>query len=129
MIGTGNTPLNLVGPIADRDYFFDGPLAKLDTEEFSDITALISPIASTSFAATVGELGVGDVDDGEVLNETQLETVRRQVEAAKKKGIGARYWGTPGWPARTRNGVWRTLLREGVALLNADDLEATNKFF
>lgn len=128
VIGTGATPLDLVGPVGDRDYFFDGPLDKLDTDEFSDLTALISPIASTSFAATVGELELG-VGDGEALNGTQLEAVREQIESAKRKGIGARYWETPGWPVRTRNQVWRTLLREGTALLNADDLEGVKKYF
>ena len=126
VIGTGNTPLNLVGPVEDRDYFFDGPLAELDTPEFSELTSLVSPIASTSLVDTVGALAMGD-EEG--LNSTQLESVRAQIESAKSKGIGARYWETPGWPVRTRNQIWRTLLKEGVALLNADDLEATKKFF
>ncbi|KAL1957023.1 hypothetical protein VTO42DRAFT_6400 [Malbranchea cinnamomea] len=126
VIGTGNTPLDLVAPVADRDYFFDAPLAELDSPKFKDITRLISPIASTSFARAVGDLSG---DDEEFLDTKQLETIRSQISTAKERNIGARYWQTPGWPIRLRNAVWRTLLREGVALLNVDDLEATEEYF
>ncbi|OJD19225.1 hypothetical protein AJ78_00838 [Emergomyces pasteurianus Ep9510] len=136
VIGTGNTPLNLIGPIPDRDYFYDTPLAELNKEDSDDITKYISPIASTSFAEAIGVNGVILAPEGgereaelPLLNSSQLETLRGQIEAAKKKGIGARYWETPGWPVRQRNEVWRTLLREGVALVNADDLEAVQGYF
>ncbi|KKZ68887.1 hypothetical protein EMCG_00058 [[Emmonsia] crescens] len=138
VIGTGNTPLNLVGPLPDRDYFYDAPLANLNKEGSQEITKYISPIASTSFATVIGmdrailTPGGGKGEGGEEslwLNSKQLETLRGQIEAAKKKGIGARYWGTPGWPVRERNEVWRTLLKEGVALVNADDLEAVQGYF
>merc|ERR1712093_708535 len=42
VIGTGNTPLSLVQPIEERDYFWDGPLPTLNST-FSNITALVSP--------------------------------------------------------------------------------------
>ncbi|KAL2366420.1 hypothetical protein RJZ56_000679 [Blastomyces dermatitidis] len=139
VIGTGNTPLSLVGPVPDRDYFYDGPLATLDKEGSPEITKYISPIASTNFVAAIGADGIvlppaeGGQEDGEKesswLNSEQLETLREQIGAAKKKGIGARYWGTPSWPVRERNEVWRTLLREGAALLNADDLEGVRGYF
>ncbi|EPS34875.1 hypothetical protein PDE_09839 [Penicillium oxalicum 114-2] len=121
VIGTGNTPLDMVAPVSDRDYFFDAPLADLGKLEYSNITALISPIASTDFKATVGTV---TVDTDPILDDDQLKALRDQVSLAKSRGIGARYWNTPSWPVRTRNLVWRTLLREGVALLNADDLDA-----
>jgi hypothetical protein len=38
--------------------------------------------------------------------------------------VGARYWNTPYFPVRTRNLVWRALLREGVILLNVDDVKS-----
>ncbi|PYH48849.1 uncharacterized protein BP01DRAFT_353150 [Aspergillus saccharolyticus JOP 1030-1] len=123
VIGTGNTPLDLVGPVANRDYFFDAPLDQLDESPFNEITGLISPIASTSFGAAVGPLSHSE------LNETQTQAIRAQISAAKEKGIGARYWGTPYYPIRTRNNIWRTLLEEGVALLNADDLDAVAGYF
>ncbi|KAL4883046.1 histone acetylation protein-domain-containing protein [Aspergillus karnatakaensis] len=71
VIGTGNTPYDMVAPVADRDYFYDGPLATLNEPEGEGITSLISPIASTSFTSAVGELTLEtdsvDVDLGDLL--------------------------------------------------------------
>lgn len=118
--------MNLVGPIADRDYFIDGPLASLDSPQNFDLSDLISPIASTNFEAAFGP--ISGVIDG-ALKEDQLSTLRKQVELAKERGIGVRYWGAPQWPVRKRNELWKNLVEEGVALLNADDLQATAEFF
>ncbi|KAF7587287.1 hypothetical protein BBP40_007480 [Aspergillus hancockii] len=125
VIGTGNTPLDMVGLVADRDYFFDAHLDSL--EKNTEITSLISPIASTSFQATIGSVIHGD--DDSILSDEQLDIIRSQISLAKERGIGARYWETPYYPIRTRNAVWRTLLQEGVALLNADDLDAVADYF
>ncbi|KAI9374469.1 hypothetical protein BJX61DRAFT_294016 [Aspergillus egyptiacus] len=124
VIGTGNTPYDMVGPVADREYFYDGPLATLDE---GGITALISPIASTSFTSAIGELSMKDADS--VLSNKQLSTLRSQISVAKEKGILARYWGAPAYPIRARNLLWATLLSEGVGLLNADDLAAAAEYF
>ena len=59
-----------------------------------------------------------------ILTSAQLSKIRSQIATARSKGIGARYWDTPGWPVRIRNGLWRTFYEEGVALINVDDLEA-----
>lgn len=126
VIGTGNTPLSMVGPVANRDYFFDGPLESLSEPQYADITSLISPIASADFAAVFGALS-SDADP--VFSTDQLSVLRQQIAIARSRGIGARYWGTPYYPIRKRNEVWRTLLREGVALLNADDLDAVSEYF
>lgn len=126
VIATGNTPLNMIGPIADRDYFFDAPLDKLDDPEYQEVTSLIAPIASTSFLETVGTVAS---DTGRSLSEEQIKLLRGQIQTANERGIGARYWETPYFPIRTRNVVWRVLLREGVKLLNADDLDAVAGFF
>ncbi|KOC09399.1 hypothetical protein AFLA70_12g006411 [Aspergillus flavus AF70] len=125
VIGTGNTPLDMVGPVANRDYFFDAHLDEL--EENPEITSLISPVASTSFQEAVGSVTYSE--DGAVLSDEQLATLRSQISTAKERGIGARYWETPYYPIRIRNAVWRTLLQEGVALLNADDLDAVAAYF
>lgn len=127
IIGTGNTPLDMVGPIADRDYFFDAPLDKLNDSPYEDVTSLVAPIASTSFQETVG--GVTSDAGRMVLSDEQIKALRKQVQTASARGIGARYWETPYFPIRTRNVVWRVLLREGVKLLNADDLDAVADFF
>ncbi|KAI9789514.1 MAG: hypothetical protein M1835_001636 [Candelina submexicana] len=117
VIGTGNTPLNLVQPITSRDYFYDGPIPTLNST-FGNITSLVSPICSTSFSVNFGSV------NGTSLNSTQLALLRDQVRVAKGKGIGTRYWDLPAWPVSTRNGVWRQLKSEGVDLINVDDLEA-----
>lgn len=74
---------------------------------------------------------VGDIksDSENPLNPTQLEAIRKQIKAAKDKSIGVRYWETPGWPIRLRNELWRMLWKEGVALLNADDVNAAKEYF
>lgn len=117
VIGTGNTPLNQIQPVIPRYYFYDAPIPTLDTT-FSNITSLVSPIASTDFAKNFGPVL------GTSLNSTQLELLRSQVATAHKKGIKLRYWDQPGWPISTRNGIWRQLTAEGVDLINVDDLEA-----
>ncbi|GBF62681.1 altered inheritance of mitochondria protein 6 homolog [Trichophyton mentagrophytes] len=121
VIGTGGTPLSQVVSAADRDYFYDGPL-----KDLTGFTSLISPIASTSLMEVVGDI---KSDSENPLNPTQLEAIRKQVKAAKDKSIGVRYWETPGWPIRLRNELWRTLWKEGVALLNADDVNAAKEYF
>lgn len=116
IIGTGNTPLSLVQPVTPRHYFYDAPIPSLGTT-FSNITSLVSPIASTAFSRNFGSV------NGTSLNETQLALLRAQVATAHAKGIMLRYWDQPGWPISTRNGIWRQLKSEGVDFINADDLE------
>ncbi|CAG7925534.1 unnamed protein product [Penicillium olsonii] len=126
VIGTGETPLDLVAPVKDRDYFFDAPLAELTDAKYADITGIVSPVASTDFQKAVGKI-TRDTDP--ILGDAQLQTLRDQISTANERGIGARYWNTPYFPIRARNLVWRTLLREGVILLNADDLDAVTALF
>lgn len=85
VIGTGNTPLDLVQPVSPRDYFWDAPLATLNTTA-SNITSNVSPVASVDFASQFG------VVRNETFNATQLALLRAQVAYAHGKGIGVRYW-------------------------------------
>jgi hypothetical protein len=117
----GNTPLNLVQTITDRGYFWDAPIPTLNST-FSNITSLVSPIASTDFAANFGPVL------GTSLNSTQLDLLRAQVKTAHDKGIKLRYWDQPGWPISTRDGIWRQLRAEGVDLINADGVAAAAGF-
>jgi hypothetical protein len=116
----------MVAPIADRDYFYDGPLASLNEPQYTDVTYLISPIASADFTDVFGMV-TADADP--VFNDEQLTTLRGQINTAQSRGIGARYWDTPYYPIRKRDHIWRMLLREGVSLLNADDLDSVTSFF
>ncbi|CAJ0543456.1 Ff.00g037600.m01.CDS01 [Fusarium sp. VM40] len=55
-------------------------------------------------------------------SNSQKESMRNQVQLAKRLNLKSRYWELPGWPVSRRNYVWRTLAHEGVDLLNADDI-------
>ncbi|CAK3938805.1 altered inheritance of mitochondria 6 homolog ARB_06966-like [Lecanosticta acicola] len=122
VIGTGNTPLNQVQGVTPRDYFYDAPIPTLNSS-FSNITASVSPIASTDFAVQFGNVR------NETFNATQMALLNAQVKTAHDKGIMVRYWDQPGWPVGTRNAVWRTLWNAGVDLLNVDDLEGAANFW
>lgn len=121
VIGTGNTPLNQVQGVNNRDYFFDANLALLSTTQ-ANITREVSPIASTQFSRYIGAI------NGTTFNSTQLQTLQTQLQIARQKGIGGRYWDTPAFPISKRNAVWTELERAGAALLNADDLLAAAGF-
>lgn len=123
VIGTGNTPLDQVQGVMPRDYFWDAPIPTLNTT-YSNITADVSPIASTDFAVQFP-----DVLSNHGLNDTQLALLQSQVAVAHAKGIKLRYWDLPGWPIGTRNGVWRSLWDNGVDILNVDDLEGIANFW
>ncbi|EPQ64874.1 Bgt-1089 [Blumeria graminis f. sp. tritici] len=117
VIGTGNTPLDLVKSANPRNYFFDAPISALDNS-LSDLTYHVSPVASAAFSTTFG--GVS----GSGLNEGQLALLRKHISVAHPRGIRLRYWDQPGWPYSTRNQIWRQLKGEGVDFINADDVEA-----
>jgi hypothetical protein len=121
VIGTGNTPLNQVQPVLNRDFFYDAPIPTLNST-FANITSLVSPIASTDFTANFGPV------PGTSLSSSQLELLRAQVAVAHSKGIAVRYWDQPGWPITTRDGIWRQLMDERVDLINADDIQAAAGF-
>ncbi|CAO2647246.1 Nn.00g081680.m01.CDS01 [Neocucurbitaria sp. VM-36] len=123
VIGTGNTQLADVQKLEPRDVFFDAPLEKLNTTQYSSLTANESPIASTNFASSFG-----DVKKRE-FNSTQLDLLQKQVGVAHEKGIKTRYWNQPAYPIGTRNAVWRTLWDENVDLVNVDDLRAAAEFW
>jgi hypothetical protein len=123
VVGTGNTQLSDVLASAPRDVFFDAPLADLKDAKYKDLTANESPIASTNFATQFGEVRKHE------FNDTQMATLRSQLDVAHEKGIMARYWNQPAYPIGTRNAVWRILWDEGTDLLNADDLMAVSEFW
>ncbi|KAK4997116.1 Altered inheritance of mitochondria protein 6 [Elasticomyces elasticus] len=77
--------------------------------------------ASVSFSSTVGRVWGGH------LSPRQMEIIRRQIKDANKRGLKARYWETPSWPIGLRNHVWHVLVKEGVGMLNVDDLQGAAK--
>ena len=77
--------------------------------------------ASTSFGDTIGRMWRNQ------LSPRQLNLIRGQIRGAHTRGLKARYWDLPDWPIRWRNHVWEVLVREGVDLLNVDDLEGATR--
>lgn len=144
VVGTGNTPFNLVASEESNphlDVFFDAPLDEMgainggseksngpdqneqlrsDTASES-YTAMNSYYASVSFHKVFGNLWGGRFSD------EQLALMRGQIVGAQRRGLKARYWDLPYWPIGLRNHVWDVLVREGVDLLNVDDLKGATK--
>jgi len=81
-----------------------------------------SYFASVSFEKTIGHIW------GHRLSGPQLEVIRGQVRGAHGLGLKVRYWDLPHWPIGLRNHVWDTLVREGIDLLNVDDLRAATRW-
>lgn len=77
--------------------------------------------ASVAFGKAIGEL-----QDGE-FSEHQLNLLRGQIRGAHKRGLKARYWDLPFWPINLRNHVWDVLVKEGVDMLNVDDLKGATR--
>ncbi|KAK5202870.1 Altered inheritance of mitochondria protein 6 [Exophiala xenobiotica] len=72
--------------------------------------------ASTSFTRSIGRVW------GSRLTQDQLQLIRGQIRGAHARGLKVRYWGLPQWPIGLRNHVWHILIREGVNMLNVDDV-------
>lgn len=85
VIGTGNTPLQEIQGLSNRDYFYDAPLELLGSTA-SNITSDVSVIASTNFQAQFGSIR------NDTFNSTQLALLRSQIQTAHAKNIGVRYW-------------------------------------
>ncbi len=77
--------------------------------------------ASVSFGKAVGRIWRGR------LSPRQMKIIRGQVRGAHRRGLKARYWDLPSWPLGLRNHVWDVLVREGVDMLNVDDLRGASK--
>lgn len=123
VVGSGNSPLDLVKELSPRDYFFDAPLTQLtDRSLKTDWDPTLSPLASTDFSVAIGWNGLGTIP------AAQLKNITKFVGDAHARGIAARFYATPGWPIHARNNVWTVLLNNGADWLNADDLQAASSF-
>ncbi|KAM0801961.1 hypothetical protein BDR22DRAFT_796187, partial [Usnea florida] len=122
VVGTGNTPFDLVNSEdtnPHHDVFFDAPLGKSGvlSKDANAYDAGNSYYASVSFSDAIGHLWDGKFSD------YQMDMLRGQVKGAHMRGLKARYWDLPFWPISLRNHVWDVLVKEGVDLLNVDDLK------
>lgn len=125
IVVTGHAPFHRVLRNTHRDIFYDAPLDTLDVDVSSGTAEPYSTqnsyYASVDFRKAIGSLPLGR------LSQDQLAKLRNQVRAAQERGLKVRYWGTPNWPVSLRNYVWRVLVREGVDMLNVDDLRAATR--
>ena len=123
VVGTGNTPFNLViANTSYRDIFYDAPLAELWVDNplptAQRYNSSNSYYASVAFQEEIGSLWHG------MLTPEQVLKICGQVKGAELRGLKARYWDTPAWPVGRRDHIWDVLIREGVGVLNVDNLEA-----
>jgi hypothetical protein len=134
VVGTGDTPFQAV--ISDtlnyqRDIFFDAPIDQMwiDPDNIEDtytrgsrengtFSQRNSYYASVSFGKSIGRMLSYD------LTTQQMRLLRGQIKGAHARGLKVRYWSLPFWPISLRNKVWSVLIREGVDVLNVDDLAA-----
>jgi len=129
IVVTGNAPFHRVARNTHHDIFYDAPLDGLSLPESTAspgyTNILYSPqnsyYASVDFRKAIGSLPLSRLSQG------QLVKLRNQIRDAHGRGLKVRYWGTPSWPVSLRNYVWRVLVREGVDMLNVDDLNAATK--
>lgn len=126
VVGSGNTPFNLlISNTTYRDVFFDAPLGQLWGETAPSNASLYtsdnSYYASVDFTTAIGKPWHGS------LAPQQVDTILGQAGAAAAKGLKARYWNTPAWPVGVRDHVWDVLEKEGVGMLNVDDLESASQ--
>lgn len=91
------------------------------SSDASAYTISNSYYASVSFGDAIGELWNGQFSDH------QMDLLRGQIKGAHRRGLKARYWDLPFWPISLRNHVWDVLVKEGVDLLNVDDLKGATR--
>ncbi|KAK5073334.1 Altered inheritance of mitochondria protein 6 [Exophiala xenobiotica] len=77
--------------------------------------------ASASFKNSIGRIW------GSRLTQDQLQLIRGHVRGAHQRGLKVRYWSVPTWPIGLRNHIWHILWREGVDMLNVDDLRQASQ--
>ncbi|KAJ5770882.1 uncharacterized protein N7511_002933 [Penicillium nucicola] len=142
VVASGNISFSdVLSSATYRDVFFDAPLDHLTqftvdetvnrtTTVHNDPNARLlgSPFnpnnsyyASVDFRKAIGSLQLGRFSD------TQLQTLRGQVQAAHELGLKVRYWGNPSWPIGLRNLVWDFLLSEDVDVISTDDLKGATR--
>ena len=127
VVGSGNTPFDLLSSNATyRDIFFDAPLDQLWGNENSPSNASLYTAENSYYASVDFEKAIGKPWHG-ILAPQQVDMIVGQTAAAAKKGLKARYWNTPSWPVGVRDHIWDVLVKQGVGMLNVDDLDGASR--
>jgi hypothetical protein len=120
VVGTGNTPLELVQlRPTNRFVFFDAPLLSVSNTTYN---ATNSYYASANLKDAIGKLWLNR------LSTEQEQTLKKQIKTVEEKGLKSRYWDTPGWPISVRDMLWFRFTELGVRVLNVDDLVSATKW-
>ncbi|KAL6912493.1 hypothetical protein FSST1_010253 [Fusarium sambucinum] len=131
VVGTGSIvqrrDINMGPDLEDwlqrHDAFLDAPLHLLTETGFSHGDEFYGDYelenefysASAPFSKAIGSVRTG-------FNDHQMETLRNQLRIAKERNLKSRLWGLPSWPISYTDYVWEILEREGLDLLNADNI-------
>lgn len=120
VVGSRDTPFDsITSNETYRDIFFDAPLDKLSGDD--EYTTENCYYASAGFGDAIGQTFLG------VLNSGQEGKIKDQIKAANDKGLKARYWDTPTWPAFQRDDIWNVIMCDGAGMLSMDDLTAAKE--
>lgn len=120
VVGTGDTRFeDVITNATHRDIFFDAPLDDISSSIYNSTNSYYS---SVKISKAIGKRWFGR------FSSKQLNTVKTQIDAASKKGLKSRYWGTESWPISWRDNTWRVLVEKEVGVLNVDDLVSASKW-
>ncbi|KAF4449357.1 Altered inheritance of mitochondria protein 6 [Fusarium austroafricanum] len=133
VVGTGNIArrrdvnygADLEEWLQQHDAFLDAPLHLLTETGFIESDGVYRPgalenefyTASAPLNKAIGNARLG-------FSKQQLTLLRKQIRIAKQRGLKSRLWGLPSWPISYRDYVWKTLVEEGIDLLNANDINS-----
>ncbi|KAF7858937.1 hypothetical protein EAF04_008978 [Stromatinia cepivora] len=112
VVASGKAPFNLLASNTTyRDIFYDAPLDDIANPLYDNTN---SYYASVSMSKAIGRLWLWK------FSSAQLDKIAEQISAANSKGLKARYWDTPSWPAIFRDYISGILIEKGVGMLNVD---------
>ncbi|KAG9568605.1 hypothetical protein KCU71_g2840, partial [Aureobasidium melanogenum] len=114
VVATGNAPF--LNNNTYRDIFWDAKLNCLVSEH--DTLDYYFYNLSNSYYASMQWSNALSQD----VKTKVYGNIAMQIEHAKARGLIARYWDTPVQPPNMRDMVWRTLMENGVGILNMDDM-------
>jgi len=113
VIISGDRPLKQFAAEEDPLCALDGRIADYDSDTSAQRMPLVSDAWPTQFAWS----GQGEFPPA------QREKLRRLADDVHRHGRKLRFWATP-----DNEAVWAELLREGVDVIGADDIEKLAKF-